>query len=193
MTGTNVGAMIRRGGSALVLLVAALVLIGCGSATPAAAPDPVATAVPAASENPYGILDIDPPGPDEAILTVAGPAGTLQLTSEALLALGSTEITIFEPFVRKDQTFVGVPLATLVREAQIDGSAQLLTIALNDYRYSASVADLLASDALIAYKVDGRLIGYDEGGPVRLVFPTGTALFTVLDAWNWSLKELRQT
>jgi hypothetical protein len=185
--------MIRRDGYALVLLAAALVLVGCGSASPAAAPDPVVTPVPTASENPYGILDIDPPGPDEAILTVAGPAGDLGLSTDALVALGATEITIFEPFVRKDQTFVGVPLATLVREAQIDESAQLLTIALNDYRYTASVADLIASEALVAYKVDGRFIGYDEGGPVRLVFPKGTALFTVLDAWNWSLKELRQT
>jgi hypothetical protein len=185
--------MIRMDGPALVLLAATLVLAGCGSATPAAAPEPVASAVPSASENPYGILEIDPPGPEETVLTVAGAVGTLQLTSEALFALGSTEITIFEPFVRKDQTFVGVPLATLVREAQIDESAQLLTIALNDYRYTASVAELLASDALIAYKVDGRLIGYDEGGPVRLIFPKDTPLFTVLDAWNWSLKELRQT
>jgi hypothetical protein len=184
--------MTRRDGSALVLLAAALVLVGCGSGSPAAAPSSDVTAVPSAAENPYGILDIDPAGPDEAILTVSGPAGSLQLSSDALMALGATEIRIFEPFVRKDQTFVGVPLATLVREAKIDESAQLLTIALNDYRYTASVADLIASDALVAYKVDGRNIGYDEGGPVRLVFPTGTAFFTVLDAWNWSLKELRQ-
>jgi hypothetical protein len=185
--------MIRRDGSALVLLAALLVLAGCGTGSPAASPAPEASAIPTVAENPYGILDIDPAGPDEAILTVAGPNGSLELSTEALMALGATEITLFEPFVRMDQTFVGVPLATLVREAKIDQSAQLLTIALNDYRYTASVADLIASDALVAYKVDGRLIGYDEGGPVRLVFPKGSDLFTVLDAWNWSLKELRQT
>jgi hypothetical protein len=184
--------MIRRDGYALVLLATSLVLIGCASAEPSTSA-PTETAVPTVSENPYGILDIDPADPDEAILTVVGPAGSIGLSTEDLEALGSTEVTVFEPFVRKDQTFVGVPLATLVREAQIDGSAQLLTIALNDYRYSASVADLVASDALIAYKVDGRYIGYNEGGPVRLIFPTGTPLFTVLDAWNWSLKELRQS
>jgi hypothetical protein len=185
--------MIRRDGFALVLLSALLVLAGCGSASPSASPAPEATTVPTAVENPYGILDIDPAGPDEPILTLVSGSGKLALSSDALASLGATEITIFEPFVRKDQTFVGVPLATLVREAGIDESAQLLTIALNDYRYSAAVADLIASDALIAYKVDGRSIGYDEGGPVRLVFPKGSAFFTNLDAWNWSLKELRQT
>ena len=98
-------------------------------------------------------------------------------------------MTLDEPFVRQRQTFTGVPLARVLERADIPGTATLLTIALNDYRYTATVSDLVASEAIVATRRDGVPIPYDQGGPVRLVFPDGSALAEELDAWNWSLAE----
>ena len=51
----------------------------------------------------------------------------------------------------------------------------------------------MASEALIATRRDGAPIPYDQGGPIRIVFPDGTPLSSVLDAWNWSLASISVT
>ena len=109
---------------------------------------------------------------------------------DQLNALGSTEITIDEPFVKKRQTFRGVPLATVLQKAGVPDTATIDTVALNDYRYASAVAPMIGSQALIATERDGAPIPYDQGGPIRIVFPDGTPLSTVLDAWNWSLASI---
>lgn len=172
-----------------IALCGLVLFSGCSSSDePASAPSQ--STVPAAPENPYGVLAIDPPAADEAILTVDGKGTDGSFTTSEFRALGATEMTVFEPFVKQSQTFVGVPLSIIVDRLGIDRESQLLTVALNDYRWTGAVADLLDSQALIAYQVDGRDIGYDEGGPIRLVYPDGTALSANLDAWNWSLAQL---
>lgn len=169
------------------VVLAAAALAACGSDQPAAAP--ATTTVPS---NPYGVLDIDAPAANEPILSVTTSAGTATFTVAQFRSLGATKVTLDEPFVKKQQTFVGVPFAAIVAKTGMNSNAQVLTVALNDYRWTGSVADMIASQALVAYEVDGRSIGYDEGGPIRLVYPNGTALATNLDAWNWSLSELSE-
>lgn len=117
----------------------------------------------------------------------------MSLTLEQLEALGTQEITIDEPFVKKRQTFTGVPLATVLAKAGIPETATLNTVALNDYQYSNTASALVGSNALIATRRDGQPVPYDQGGPVRLVFPDGSPLSTVLDAWNWSLTSIDVT
>ena len=186
-------------GAAVVVMAAAA---GCGgnptgrqvpssrlsstSPAPASAPTSVA-------ENPYGTIKIDPPAPGEPVLTVNGGSTPLALTMDQLNALGNVTITIDEPFVKKRQTFRGVPLAVVLTHAGVSDSATIDTVALNDYHYSSAVAPLEASRALLATTRDGAPIPYDQGGPVRIVFPDGTPLSTVLDAWNWSLVSINVT
>lgn len=173
----------------MMVLLALGLLSGCSSSNE---PEASATqsSAPAPEENPYGVLTIDPPAADEAILTVDGKGSDGSFTTSEFTALGATEVTLFEPFVKQTQTFVGVPLSTIVEALGIDPASDLLTVALNDYRWTGNVGQMLESQALVAYQVDGRDIGYDEGGPIRLVYPDGTALSTNLDAWNWSLAQL---
>ncbi len=52
---------------------------------------------------------------------------------------------------------------------------------------------MVDSLALIATKRDGAPIPYDQGGPIRIVFPDGTPLSSNLDAWNWSLASITMT
>jgi hypothetical protein len=168
--------------------VAAALLAGCSSAAPATTTSPTPT--PSAS-NPYGAAAIDPLGPDEPVLVVTGgSAGTVELTVDELEALGTTTVTVYEPFVKTQQTFTGVPLSAVFDRAGISADQQVDTIALNDYVYSDLAGDLEASDGLVATRREGEPIPYDQGGPVRLIFPDGSALAGDLDAWNWSVAEI---
>lgn len=185
-----------RAGLAAGLAAAALTVTACSSATAPSGAEPTASAAtPTASTtgNPYGDgTAIDPPARGETVLEVAAADGSTTAWSlRQLDRLGTQEITIQEPFVKQQQTFTGVPLATILERAGVPADAAIETIALNDYRYTADAAALTASQALVATTRDGSPIPMDQGGPIRLVFPDGTALSTDLDAWNWSLAEIR--
>ncbi len=144
----------------------------------------------APSTNPYGVLPIDPAGPNEPVLTVTGGSTPLSLTMGQLNALGEVSITIDEPFVKKRQTFRGVPIAVLLDKAGIPETATIDTVALNDYHYSGPAGPMIASQGLIATERDGAPIPYDQGGPIRIVYPDGTPMSQAMDAWNWSLASI---
>lgn len=177
-------------GTALALLLGAC----AGSHDSAGPSSPSGSASATASTtNPYGAGPIDPPAPNEPVLTVKGGQTALSLTLDQLNSLGDTTVTLDEPFVKKRQTFSGVALATVLAKAGIPNSATIETVALNDYRYSSAAAPMIDSLALIATKRDGAPIPYDQGGPIRLVFPDGTPLSSNLDAWNWSIASIAVT
>lgn len=197
---SNISLVINRWIALGAALAAVAALSGCGKTGQSATTTPSAggssSGQPAATtptSNPYGVPSIDPPGPDEPILTVTGGGTPLSLTMDQLNALGSTTITVDEPFVKKRQTFGGVPLGTVLAKAGIPDGATIDTVALNAYHYSNVARPMIASGALIATKRDDAAIPYDQGGPIRLVYPDGSPLSSVLDAWNWSLESIRVT
>jgi hypothetical protein len=165
----------------------------CASApTPAnsAQPPPTASTTPSTS-NPYGGAKIDPPAAADPVLTVkGGSAPPLSLKLDALNALGSQAVTIDEPFVKRRETYAGVPLAAVLGKAGIPDSATIDTVGLDDYHYIGTVKLMIESRALIATERDGAPIPYDQGGPIRIVFPDGTPLSSLLEAWNWSLTSI---
>jgi hypothetical protein len=184
-------------------VIAVLSVAACGSdhgateATHAAPSSSAATTSAAASapttSNPYGVPSIDPPAPNEPVLTVTGGTTPLSLTLDQLNALGTTTVTIDEPFAKKRQTFSGVPLSTVLAKAGIPETATIDTVALNAYHYASAAQPMIDSDAMIATRRENGAIPYDQGGPIRIVFPDGTPLSSVLDAWNWSLATINVT
>ena len=140
--------------------------------------------------NPYGVGTIDPPAAAEPVLTVKGGSTPLSLTLDKLNALGSTTVTIDEPFVKRRETYSGVPLAAVLGKAGIPDTATIDTVGLDDYHYISTAKPMIESQALIATERNGAPIPYDQGGPIRIVFPDGTPLSSVLDAWNWSLASI---
>jgi hypothetical protein len=181
-------------------LLALFGLVGCGgnpdvtrTSSPGTSASTSAVASVPSTSNPYGVPSIDPPAPNEPILTVTGGTAPLSLMLDQLDALGNTTITVDEPFVKKRQTFSGVPLAAVLAKAGIPDTATINTVAINAYHYASAVQPLIGSNALIATRRDGAPIPYDQGGPIRMVFPDGTPLSSVLDAWNWSLASIAVT
>lgn len=170
-----------RASAPLIAVVTMLALAGCA---PAAEPTPAPS-----TESAYGGFAIDPPASDEVVLTIDGPR-VVDFTYAELQQLATVEVTIVEPFVEQEQTFTGVPLADLLETAGVRRDASIETIALNDYRYTDTVAQWTDNDALLAVLRDGELIPMDQGGPIRIVFDEGSPAFDLLDAWNWSLRTI---
>lgn len=108
-----------------------------------------------------------------------------------LLAMKSLKITVNEPFVKKVQSFRAIPLKNLFVLAGIKGSDKVETIALNDYIYTNSATNFIAAEGYLAILRSERAIGFDQGGPIRIIFPNKSRWARFLDPWNWSLKSLR--
>jgi hypothetical protein len=171
-----------------MLLVGALV---GGCAAPASTEGPVEaeSSVTVVDADVYGSFPVDPPAPDEIVLTLVG-SRTVELTMAELEALARREVTLVEPFVKATQTFRVVALAELLELAGITPRETVDTIALNDYRYRDGVRALLDAEALLAVERDGEPIPMDAGGPIRLVYDTASTYYGFLDAWNWSLRRV---
>ena len=187
MTASNTAKHARRVTAiAAVAIAAAALFTGCAAATDkAASPTPTPT-----STNPYGGFKVDPPAATDIVLTVTGTK-TIDYTMGQLQALGTQKINIMEPFAKKQQSFEGVPLKTIFEAADIKPADHLQTIALNEYVFKDTAANLEANNGLMAISRDGADIPMDQGGPIRIVFPTSSKYFTYLDAWNWSMRTIK--
>lgn len=140
------------------------------------------------SKNPYGTSTIDPAAPNEIILSISKKDNKADFAYPRLLKLKQDTITIYEPFLKKRQTFTVIKLKTLFNFVGISGNDRVVTKALNDYLFSAKASDFIAANGYLAIKREGVPIPYDQGGPIRIVFPDKSMWAKNLDAWNWSLR-----
>jgi hypothetical protein len=141
-------------------------------------------------KNPYGTGTIDPAAPNEVILTITKGLRKVEFAYPRLQKLKLSTITIYEPFLKKRQSFSVIPLKTLFAFAGISGKDQVKTTALNDYIFAESAENFISAGAYLAIKVNGQPIGYDQGGPIRLIFSDKSKWSKNLDAWNWSLASI---
>jgi hypothetical protein len=144
----------------------------------------------AETTNPYGASTVDPAGPNEVILTITKGRKKVTFTTAVLSKLKSEKISIYEPFLKKRQSFTAIPLKTLFALAGISGKDAVSTVALNDYIYSNTASKFLAARAYLAIKREGKDIPYDQGGPIRIIYPDNSTWAKNLDAWNWSIASI---
>ena len=167
-------------------VAAVLLLVASTTSAHAATPKPTAT------KNPYGSSQqIDPPGPNDVLLTLTNHSKVVKLTLAKLRKLGTTQISIYEPFVKVRQTFTVVSLAKIFKLANIPDSATVITDALNDYIYTNTAKNFTFSNGQLAIARFGSPIPYDQGGPIRIIFPDKTPLASNLNSWNWSLNVIK--
>jgi hypothetical protein len=162
-------------------VIAALITCSLLFAThmlPAQAADP---------KSPYGTLAVDPAGPTEIILTLSKGSRQAEFAYGRLLKMKSSVITINEPFIKKRQSFTVIPLSRLFALVGIKDTDMVTTTALNDYIFKDRAKNFLKANAYLAIKKNGKAIGYDEGGPIRLIYSDSSSWANYLDSWNWSL------
>lgn len=162
------------------------------SATPASFATNSPTASPTIS-NPYGAGAIDPASPNDPILSITNGTKTRKFTMRDLLAMHPTVISIFEPFVKKRQKFTVIPLSNLFEKLAISTTSTVVTKALNNYVYKNKASSFIAATGYLAIKRNGRDIPYDQGGPIRLIYPDTSRWSKSLDPWNWSLSSITAT
>jgi hypothetical protein len=141
----------------------------------------------AASSNPYGTSTVDPAGANEIILTITKGGRSVSFAFPRLEKMKQSTVSIYEPFLKKRQIFTVIPLKKLFALAGISGKDKVVTRALNDYQFTATSEQFIEAGALLAIKRDGEPIGYDQGGPIRIIFTDKSKWAKNLDAWNWSL------
>jgi hypothetical protein len=107
-----------------------------------------------------------------------------------LAAFAPIVVIIEEPFIQETVEFTGVAMADLFDDAGVSPDVSVDTIALNDYVYTDSVDNFVTNRAILAYLANGEPIPVEEGGPVRIVFAEDSPYFSVLEAWNWSLRTI---
>jgi hypothetical protein len=140
--------------------------------------------------NPYGASTVDPAGSNEVIFTVSKGSKKVTYTTSQLMKIKSSTISIYEPFLKKRQSFTVIPISSFFSAVGISGGDKVLTNALNDYVYSNTAANFLSAGGYIAIKRNGTDIPYDQGGPLRIVFADTSKWARNLNAWNWSLASM---
>jgi hypothetical protein len=140
------------------------------------------------SKNPYGTATIDPAAPNEIILTISKGSKRVSFAYPRLAKMKQSRINIYEPFLKKRQTFTVIRLQLLFNLAGISGEDRVVTTALNDYIFTSSAKNFIAAGAYLAIKRNGAPIGYDQGGPIRIVYGDTSKWAKNLDAWNWSIE-----
>jgi hypothetical protein len=109
-------------------------------------------------------------------LRIAGAVSRpLELTEEQLLALPSEEHTYAINCVdgwSATRTWRGVPVATLLRMAGVDGDfGHVLVRSTSGYFWDHARGHVLTRGALICTHVDGSRLNDDHGYPARLIIP----------------------
>lgn len=164
--------------TSLSLVISALLIITAGQN------------VAVAETNPYGGVAVPPPAANEIIFKVVNRSKSTGYSMKSLRALKSKTIKIYEPFVKKSQTFTVIPLSVFTQKSKISDNSVIKTIALNDYVYANTVKNFLGAQAFLAIALNGKPIPYDQGGPIRLIYPKNSVWVKNLDAWNWSLSSI---
>jgi hypothetical protein len=112
----------------------------------------------------------------EVVLTVTGSIGntnqgdTAVFDLEMLQALGADEFQTATIWTEGQQTFTGVPLATLLDALAAEGSI-LEASAINDYSVKIPISDAVEGGPLIAYLRNGQTMTVRDKGPLWIVYP----------------------
>lgn len=178
---------------AVIVVVLAFAQAGCGgedAGAPAAA-TAATTKPPAAGELRPG--DELPAPTGKVILRMAGlEGGSAAVDMKTLERMPQIAATVTEPFLKRNVEFSGVRVKDLLAIAGAPSAAKVIKFrALDDYHVDLTIDDLLAGDALLATKADGKRMPVAEGGPIRIVFLGDTKVANNTDNWIWSVSSIR--
>ncbi len=162
-----------------------MLAVGCGGNTQAS---PVSSP---ASIAPHARLVLKP-ATGKPVITFTGRVNSGRPVSAdlaSLNALPSRSMTVFEPFVKKRQSFSGVSFADVLEAVGATGTSVTIH-ALDDYETTLTAKELRDSGVLLATRLDGKAIELAAGGPVRMVFPASSKISQDTDQWVWSIDHI---
>lgn len=144
--------------------------------------------------NPVTIEQFDrvqfPAVASDAVIEFENGSSIESLTISELESIEMLRVDLYEPFVEADTDFEGPSLDAVAKRLGWPSDGTVHILALNDYAYDLTLAALVGSHAMIATREHGLEIPIERGGPARIVFPDGTDVSPIEDAWVWSLERL---
>lgn len=178
---------VHRRSLCLVALVAALVASSCGGTDNSAA---------VGAERVISVTQVPAPSGD-VVLTAQGAVGQPNVGDEVqadiagIESLGTTTVTVFEPFVSQHVEFTGVHLDTVLAAIGVDFEIPITWTALDDYQVHYTRTELIGEGAFLATRQNGTPIPIEEGGPIRVVFTDDSGpIGRDTNQWIWSLVRL---
>lgn len=194
----------RRGGRPAAAAVVAVLLAaacgGCGAAAELVENQPQVSQPTAATVVRAATLRAGQPVPVPAkpVLTLTGRvsapnAGRTVVVDRATLErMGVVQVTVFEPWIKRDLDIRGIWLKDLLAIAgAAPGPAGIRITALDDYKVDLTATDVRAGGILLATSAgDGSPIPVADGGPTRIIFVGGVPAGANADQWIWSIRTI---
>ena len=131
-------------------------------------------------------------GPDAPLQLAGKVERRVRLSDETLAGLAREEITLYEPFEKRDVRFRAVPLRDVIALAgTAAGATTVHAVALNDYVVDIPL-DVATADGVYLAVRDGSggKLAVESGGPYRVVFTEGAKGADVENYWIWSLERV---
>jgi hypothetical protein len=124
----------------------------------------------AAAMSPAGEVPAPAPQPLPIGLWVGDTDNSVELSAEALWALGRREVLTSVPWEPVRRRWGGVPLGVVLKQAGLAGRAVRVR-ALNGYAAVIPWEDIERYDPLLAMTVDGQAIPVRHKGPILVIYP----------------------
>lgn len=112
----------------------------------------------------------------KVILSIAGNVAVRNTDDAAefdlamLEALPGVTVRTTTPWTDGAITFEGIPFPTLLQRVGARGT-HVTAVALNDYSIEIEIADLVRSEAFLAFTMNGKPMAVREKGPLWIIYP----------------------
>lgn len=104
-------------------------------------------------------------------LTITSDADTLVLDRNELESFPQTSFSTVSPYLDGKVQFSGPTLARVLEAFGVSGETQITLTALNDYKVTGTLEELLSLDAIIATRRDANTMSVRNRGPFWIILP----------------------
>jgi len=132
-------------------------------------------------------------GTTTILVTLSGEADR-QVPVAEIEAAGLHQVEAFNPYEQRSETYEGVWMQDFVAAFGSAETTALTTRAIDDYEITFDREEWQSLRILIATRVNGEYIDFDQKGPMRIIFPdydeTHEDYQTNLPKWTWMITEI---
>ena len=133
-------------------------------------------------------------GLTQTVLNVITPDTSAAFSLEDLLAMPQTTVITKNDYVDSTTKFQGPLLSSILERLEIDRSANLKMVALNNFASEAPASDAYEFNVILAVLRDGERMTVRDKGPIWVIYPMDDNPELQDEAYNgrlvWQLKEI---
>ncbi|WP_305965350.1 hypothetical protein [Marinobacter salsuginis] len=104
-------------------------------------------------------------------LTITSGTNTLVLDRNELESFPQTTFSTTSPYFDGEVQFSGPTLERVLETFGVSGQSQITLTALNNYKVTGSLEELLSLDAIIATRRDSKTMSVRDRGPFWVILP----------------------